>query len=88
MIWIRSQDRRLLGCFSQFRIVQCDNKYIIHAFQGGIDAEGSIIAVYERKKQAIAILDILESKVFAKTTHIPFDMPSNNSEGFTNEWEA
>lgn len=82
MIWIRSQDENILGCFSQFRIVQCDNKYIIHAFQGGIDAEGSIIAVYESKKQAIAILDILESKVFAKTTHIPFDMPHKDSEGF------
>lgn len=85
MIWIRSQDRRLLGCFSQFRIVQCDNKYIIHAFQGGIDAEGSIIAVYRSEKQAIAILDILESKVFVKTTHIAFNMPLEDSEGFTNE---
>lgn len=82
MIWIRSQDRKLLGCFSQFRIVQCDNKYIIHAFQGGIDAEGSIIGVYENKKQAIAILDILENKLFAKTTHIPFGMPHKDSEGF------
>ena len=75
MIWIRSQDRKLLGCFSQFRIVQCDNKYIIHSFQGGIDAEGSIIAIYRSEKQAIAILNILENKVLAKATHIPFYMP-------------
>lgn len=88
MIWIRSQDRRLLGCFSQFRIVQCDNKYIIHAFQGGIDAEGSIIAVYGSEKQAIAMLNILENKVLVKATHIPFNMPPNDSEGFTNEWET
>lgn len=85
MIWIRSQDRKLLGCFSQFRIVQCDNKYIIHAFQGGIDAEGSIIAIYRSEKQAIAILNILENKVLGKTTHIPFYMPHKDSEGFTNE---
>lgn len=85
MIWIRSQDRKLLGCFSQFRIVQCDNKYIIHAFQGGIDAEGSIIAIYRSEKQAIAILNILENKVLGKTTHIAFNMPPNDSEGFTNE---
>lgn len=82
MIWIRSQDESILGCFSQFKIIQCDNKYIIHAFQGGIDAEGSMIAVYESKEQAIAILDILESKFFEKTTHIPFDMPHSDSEGF------
>mgnify|MGYP007117069910 CR=1 FL=1 len=88
MIWIRSQDRRLLGCFSQFRIVQCDNKYIIHAFQGGIDAEGSIIAGYESKKQAIAILDSLENKVLSNTPHTVFEMPLNRSEGFTNEWET
>ena len=75
MIWIRSQDRKLLGCFIQFIIVQCDNKYIIHAFQGGIDAEGSIIAIYRSEKQAIAILNILENKVLAKATHIPFYMP-------------
>lgn len=82
MIWIRSQDESILGCFSQFRIIQCDNKYIIHAFQGGIDAEGSIIGVYDSKKQASATLDILENKVFAKGTHIPFYMPPNDSEGF------
>ena len=85
MIWIRSQDESILGCFSQFRIIQCDNKYIIHAFQGGIDAEGSIIAVYGSEKQAIAILDILENKVLVKATHIPFNMPPNDLEGFTNE---
>lgn len=85
MIWIRSQDKSILSCFSHFRVVQCGDQYIIHAFQGGIDAEGSIIAGYESKKQAIAILDILESKVFAKTTHIPFCMPPEDSEGFTNE---
>ena len=75
MIWIRSQDRSILSCFSHFRIVQCGDQYIIHAFQGGIDAEGSIIAGYESKKQAIAILNILENKVLAKATHIPFYMP-------------
>lgn len=82
MIWIRSQDRRLLGCFSQFRIVQCDNKYIIHAFQGGIDAEGSIIAIYGTEEQAIAILNILENKIFVKTSYIAFNMPPEDSEGF------
>ena len=85
MIWIRSQDRRLLGCFSQFRIVQCDNKYIIHAFQGGIDAEGSIIGIYRSETQAIAILNILENKVFVKTSRIAFNMPLEDSEGFANE---
>ena len=85
MIWIRSQDKSILSCFSHFRIVQCGDQYIIHAFQGGIDAEGSIIAGYESKKQAIAILDMLENKVFVETPHSAFNMPSNNSEGFTNE---
>lgn len=85
MIWIRSQDKSILSCFSHFRIVQCGDQYIIHAFQGGIDAEGSIIAGYESKEQAIAILDILENKVFVETPHSAFNMPSNNSEGFTNE---
>lgn len=88
MIWIRSQDRSILSCFSHFRIVQCGDQYIIHAFQGGIDAEGSIIAGYESKKQAIAILDILENKVLSNTPHTVFEMPLNHSEGFTNEWET
>ena len=88
MIWIRSQDRKLLGCFSQFRIVQCDNKYIIHAFQGGIDAEGSMIAIYGTEEQAIVVLGILELKILSNTPHTVFEMPPNYSEGFTNEWET
>lgn len=88
MIWIRSQDRRLLGCFSQFKIIQCDNKYIIHAFQGGMDAEGSTIAIYGTEEQAVAVLGILELKILSNTPHTVFEMPLNHSEGFTNEWET
>lgn len=61
-MWVRSQDRKVLGNFTEFKVLSGE-KCLVIGYQGGLDAEGTPLAIYRNEKRAIKILDYMHHTI-------------------------
>lgn len=82
-MWVRSQDRKVLGNFTEFKVLSGEQTIIV-GYQGGIDAEGAPLATYESEEKAIKAIDYIHHLIKKGYKNTPtakeevFMMPENN----------
>lgn len=82
-MWVRSQNRKNLGCYDSFAV----NKNTVQGYQGAEDELGVVLGKYKNEEAAINILNKIQDHISAgykkdivsqnerKISQIIFEMP-------------